>query len=147
PPPQPSFTFQDSSLSPAAKRSKQSAEESEKLLLDSKLIFPIVPPTLTWNAPQLSFADVQRITFHPDFQPDRWNVCTDLSHVLRSIMKIALSSPPLSLDYSPAPAETLLLRLTSLARIYDAADASGDLTTFGVSTKLALVDGSGEDKE
>ena len=128
-----------SSHTPSQKKLKSAADA---VLLNSRLIFPVVPPTLKWMSPRLPFKDILRITYYPDFQPDLWNICTDLFAVLRKIVTISLTSSVVDVDLDFTEAEKLLLELSSLTKIYSTEDANFELATFGVSKELALADGT-----
>ena len=122
---------------------KKPRAEIDAALLEERSIFPIVPPTLTWQGPRLPFDSILRITFHPDFQPDRWNLCTDLNTVLRRIICIALSSPVVNENFEFTPVEEKLIELSAVTQIYSSDDVEANgLATFGVSAKLALADGA-----
>ncbi|GMH66333.1 hypothetical protein TrLO_g3246 [Triparma laevis f. longispina] len=124
----------------AAKKQK----DIDKIRCTEKLIYPVVPPSVTWNGPRLSFKNMSRIIYLPELQPSLWNLCTDLNSTLKRMFEISLSSPVLSEILTFTPAEEELLNLQKLSRICERSDSDGNLVSFGVSKDFALSDGKGD---
>jgi len=118
--------------------------EKQAQITESKLIFPVVPPTVTWRGPRLSFRDMMRVQFLATVQPDRWNMCTDLEVVLKKMFRIILEADVVDPSLELTPIEVQLVELTRLSKIYDDEEddeedgESQKLVAFGVDKKFAL---------
>ena len=109
---------------------------------DESLLYPIVPPTMTFEAPRLLFKHLLQLHFWPDFQSERWNFCTDLSVVFQDIIALLFSSKPIDNNLNLGKPEHLLLALADKTRIFPSFTTSSSLPTFGV-TKMSPAGGGG----